>query len=166
MDKNEAPEMTLKVLGHQWYWSYQYPDNGNFSFDSYIIPDNQLKPGQLRLLSVDNNLVLPINTKIRILITSADVLHSWTVPAFGVKKDAVPGRINETWVKINKTGMYYGQCSELCGVNHGFMPIAVKAVTPEDFANWVEIAKKQFAYSSLKQLAMLNFKEEVIYDNT
>ena len=139
------PKMTLKITGHQWYWSYAYPDNGNFTFDSNIIPDEDLKPGQPRLLSVDNRVVLPINTNVRLLITSGDVIHDWAVPSFGVKTDAVPGRINETWIRIERTGTYYGQCSELCGINHGFMPIAVNAVTKKDFDAWVAKAKKEFA---------------------
>ena len=139
------PKMTLKITGHQWFWSYEYPDNGGLSFDSNIIPDEDIKPGQRRLLEVDNRVVLPINTNIRLLMTSEDVIHDWAVPSFGIKMDAVPGRINETWIRIERTGTYFGQCSELCGVNHGFMPIAVNAVTKEDFDAWVVKAKKQFA---------------------
>jgi len=138
-------DLTIKAIGHQWYWSYEYPDNGGFSFDSVMVPDTELKPGQLRLLDVDNHVVLPVDTTIRIITTSLDVIHSWTVPAFGVKTDSVPGRLNETWVKIERPGMFYGQCSELCGVNHGFMPIQVEAVSKEQFARWVEDAKKKFA---------------------
>lgn len=140
-------DLTLKAVGHQWYWSYEYPDNGGFSFDSVMVPENELKPGQKRLLDVDNHIVLPINTTIRIITTSLDVIHSWAVPAFGIKTDSVPGRLNETWVTIEKPGIYYGQCSELCGVNHGFMPIQVEAVTKERYAQWVEEAKKKFASS-------------------
>lgn len=139
------PKMTLKITGHQWFWSYEYPDNGGLSFDSNIIPDEDIKPGQRRLLEVDNRVVLPINTNIRLLMTSEDVIHDWAVPSFGIKMDAVPGRINETWIRIERTGTYFGQCSELCGVNHGFMPIAVNAVSKEEFDAWVEKAKKQFA---------------------
>ncbi|HEU0071496.1 MAG TPA: cytochrome c oxidase subunit II [Alphaproteobacteria bacterium] len=145
MDRTDKPELTLKVIGHQWYWSYQYQDNGDFTFDSLIVPQDQLKPGQHRLLEVDNQVVLPVNTNIRVLVTSEDVLHAWAVPAFGVKIDTVPGHLNETWMRIERPGTYYGQCSELCGVNHGFMPIAVKAVSKEEFQAWVEEAKKKFA---------------------
>lgn len=137
-------DMTIKVTGRQWFWQYEYPDE-KIAFDSYIIPDSQLKNDQIRLLDVDNSLVLPIDTDIRILVTGGDVLHSFAMPAFGIKIDAVPGRINETWVRITKPGQYYGQCSELCGVGHGFMPISLKAVSKEDYKLWVEDAKKKFA---------------------
>ena len=147
MDKAQNPEMTLKITGNQWYWSYQYPDHGGFSFDSNLIPEDELKAGQRRLLEVDNQVVLPVNTEIRLLMTSEDVLHNWAIPSFGVKMDTVPGRINETWVKVTKPGVYYGQCSELCGINHGFMPIAVKVVSKESFKKWTVKAKKEFAQS-------------------
>lgn len=137
-------DMTIKVTGRQWFWQYEYPDE-KIAFDSYIIPDNQLQPGQHRLLDVDNELVLPVDTDIRILVTGGDVIHSFAVPAFGVKTDAVPGRINETWIRITKPGQYYGQCSELCGQGHGFMPISIKAVSKEDYAAWVTAAKVKFA---------------------
>lgn len=150
VDVTPKSEMTLKVVGHQWYWEYQYPDiqdsnNTSFAFDSYIIADEDLKPGQKRLLEVDNRVVLPIETNIRILTTSADVIHDWAMPALGIKIDAVPGRINETWLNIKRTGVYYGQCSELCGVGHGFMPIAIQAVTKEEYQQWLNEAKKKFA---------------------
>ncbi len=144
-EKVSDADMTIKVIGNQWYWSYQYPDQDNLAFDSYIIKDADLKPGQMRLLEVDNHIVVPIDTKIRVQITSADVIHSWAVPSFGVKLDAVPGKLQETWFKVTKIGTYYGQCSELCGVGHGFMPIAVDVVSKEDFAKWVLQAKKKFA---------------------
>lgn len=131
-------EMTLKVTGYQWYWGYEYPDNGGINFLSYLVPQEDLKEGQLRLLTTDNEVVLPVDTTIRIQVTAADVLHSFAVPAFGIKIDAVPGKLNETWVKIERPGMYYGQCSELCGQGHGFMPIMIHAVSKEDFANWVK----------------------------
>lgn len=140
-------DFTVKVVGRQWYWSYQYPDHGNFAFDSYIIPDNELKENQLRLLSVDNNIVIPVDTSVRILITSSDVIHSWTIPAFGRKIDAVPGKVNETWIKVKKTGIYYGQCSELCGVNHAFMPIAVEVVTKEEFVEWIKKSQTRFSFN-------------------
>jgi cytochrome c oxidase subunit 2 len=147
MDKAQNPEMTLKVIGHQWYWSYEYPDHGNFTFDANIIPAEDLKPGQPRLLAVDNHVVLPADTTIRLLFTADDVIHAWAIPSFGVKLDTVPGRINESWVKVPsaKIGRYYGQCSELCGVNHGFMPIAVDVVSKADFQRWVAQAKTKFA---------------------
>jgi cytochrome c oxidase subunit 2 len=145
MDRIEAPELTLKAIGHQWYWSYEYPDLGNFTFDSTMIPDEDIKPGQKRLLETENRVILPVGTNIRILMTSSDVIHAWAVPAFGIKTDAIPGRLTETWVRIDREGVYYGQCSELCGIRHGFMPIAVEAVSKEAFAKWVETAKKKFA---------------------
>jgi cytochrome c oxidase subunit 2 len=147
MDKAKNPEMTLKVTSHQWYWSYEYPDHGGFAFDSNLIPDDQLKPGQLRLLEVDNRVVLPADTEIRVLVTSEDVIHNWAMPSFGIKMDTVPGRINETWLRVDAAdiGTYYGQCSELCGVNHAFMPIAVDVVSKQDFQRWVEQAKTKFA---------------------
>ena len=145
-DPPEAPEMTLKIIGHQWYWEYQYPDHHDILFDSYMLKEEDLKEGDYRLLAVDNEVVLPVDTVIRLQATSADVIHSWAIPAFGIKKDTVPGRINEAWVKITKMGTYYGQCSELCGIDHGFMPIKVRAVSKEDFAQWVKGAKKQFTY--------------------
>lgn len=145
MDRHENPDMTLKVTGHQWYWSYEYPDHGGFGFDSNLIEEEDLQPGQPRLLAVDNEVVLPIDTNIRVLQTSDDVFHNWAIPAFGLKLDTVPGRINENWVRITKPGKYYGQCSELCGVRHAFMPITVHAVSKEEFAAWVEKAKTEFA---------------------
>jgi cytochrome c oxidase subunit II len=144
-DKARAPQMTIKITGHQWYWSYAYPDHGDFAFDAYMIPDDKLQPGQLRLLETDNRVVLPVGKTVRLLITADDVIHSWAMPAFGVKTDAVPGRLNEAWVSIDKPGVYYGQCSEICGVNHAFMPITVEAVSEEDFAKWVEGARQKFA---------------------
>jgi cytochrome c oxidase subunit 2 len=138
-------ELTIKAVGHQWYWSYEYPDNGNFAFDAYMVADADLKPDQLRLLTTDTSVVLPVDTTVRVLVTATDVLHSWDVPAFGVKTDAVPGRINETWVRIDQPGTYYGQCSELCGTNHGFMPIMVKAVSKDEFEAWTQQARQEFA---------------------
>ena len=143
-DRTANAEMTIKAIGRQWYWSYEYPDNGNFTFDAYLVKDKDLKAGQPRLLETDNAVVLPVDTNIRVLLTASDVLHSWTVPAFGVKTDAVTGRLNETWVRITKPGTYYGQCSELCGVGHAYMPIKVIAVSKEDFKKWVDEAQKKF----------------------
>jgi cytochrome c oxidase subunit II len=145
-DRSHNPEMTLKVTGKQWFWQYAYPDQGVEEFDSRIAydgrpgADGKVPPvprGVLPLLDVTDPVVLPVDTEIRILVTAGDVIHSWAVPAFGVKTDAVPGRVNETWVKIEKEGTYYGQCSELCGADHGYMPIAVKAVSKQDFQKWV-----------------------------
>src|SRR5450756_410513 len=133
-------DVTIKATGKQWYWSYAYPDNGKFEFDSLMAQDKQP-----RLLGVDNEMVVPINKVVRIQTTGADVIHSFAVPAFGIKIDAIPGRLNETWFKANKVGVYYGQCSELCGKDHAYMPIAVRVVSDQDFAAWVETAKKKFA---------------------
>ena len=145
MDRTHNPEMTIKATGHQWYWSYDYPDHGNFTFDAVMVPEDELKEGQLRLLETDNRVVLPVDTDIRVLLTSDDVIHNWAIPSLGVKLDTVPGRINETWVRIEREGTFYGQCSELCGVNHAFMPIAIEAVSKEAFAEWVKKAKLEFA---------------------
>lgn len=139
-------DMTIKAIGNQWYWTYEYPDNGKFSFDSNMVADDKLKPGQPRLLEVDNRIVIPVDTVVRLQVTANDVLHSWTIPAFGRKLDAVPGRLNETYIgPVKKEGIYYGQCSELCGANHGFMPIAVEVVSKAKFDAWVAEAKKKFA---------------------
>jgi len=145
MDVVPETEMTIKAVGNQWYWTYEYPDNGNFTFDAYMIAESDLQPGQLRLLETDNRVVVPVNTNIRIQTTAADVLHNWSMPPFGVKMDAVPGRLNEMWINVEKPGVYYGQCSELCGVNHAFMPIALEAKTREEFDAWVKEAQAQFA---------------------
>ncbi len=133
-------DLTIKATGKQWYWSYAYPDNGKFEFDSLLAQDKQP-----RLLGVDNEMVVPVNKVIRVQTTGADVIHSFAVPSFGIKIDAIPGRLNETWFKATKVGMYYGQCSELCGKDHAFMPIAVRVVSDQDFASWVEAAKKKYA---------------------
>jgi len=144
-DRTVEAEMTLKVTGYQWYWGYEYVDQGEISFLSYMTPDEEIKEGQHRLLETDNYVVVPIDTNIRVLVTAADVLHAWAVPAFGVKIDAVPGRTNETWMNVNKEGIYYGQCSELCGTGHGYMPITIKAVSKEKFKEWVIKAKEEFS---------------------
>jgi cytochrome c oxidase subunit 2 len=146
MDRVQNPEMTIKVTGHQWYWSYEYPDQDGLSFDSNIIPEAELKPGQKRLLDVDNPLVVPADTIIRVQITGTDVIHSWFVPSFGVQEYAIVGRLNESWMKIEHEGTYYGQCNQICGVNHAFMPIKVVAVAKDAFPRWVEDAKKKFAH--------------------
>lgn len=148
------PDLTVKVTGKQWYWSYAYPDNGKFEFDSLLD-----KGKQPRLLGVDNEMVVPVNKVVRVQTTGADVIHSFAVPAFGIKIDSIPGRLNETWFKATKTGMFYGQCSELCGKDHAFMPIAVRVVSDQEFAAWVDGAKKKFAanpansYASVGQAA-------------
>jgi cytochrome c oxidase subunit 2 len=144
-DRTPDAEMTIKAIGHQWYWSYEYPDNGNFTFDSLLVDDKDLKPGEPRLLTADNPLVIPVNTKIRLLITASDVIHSFAVPAFGVKLDGTPGRVSETWTEVTQEGTYYGQCSELCGTGHAYMPITVQVVSKEKFAAWVAEAQKKFA---------------------
>jgi cytochrome c oxidase subunit 2 len=146
-------ELTIKAVGHQWYWSYEYPDNGEFTFDAYMVADADLQPGQLRLLTTDNPLVVPVDTDVRLLVTATDVLHSWAMPAFGVKMDAVPGRINETWFNVREPGTYYGQCSELCGDFHGFMPIMIEALPKEEFEAWAEQAQEQFAKAGTVDLA-------------
>lgn len=133
-------DLTIKATGKQWYWSYAYPDNGKFEFDSLMAQDKQP-----RLLGVDNEMVVPVNKVIRVQVTGADVIHAFALPAFGVKIDAIPGRLNETWFKATKVGMFYGQCSELCGKDHAFMPIAIRVVEDKEFASWVETAKKKYA---------------------
>jgi len=137
------PDLTVKATGKQWYWSYSYPDHGNFEYDSLIVADKDLKPGQPRLLTADSELVVPVNKVVHVLVTGADVIHSFSVPSFGIKIDAIPGRINDTWFKATQEGMFYGQCSELCGKDHAFMPISVHVVNDVDFAKWVEAAKKE-----------------------
>jgi len=144
-DRVEVADMTLKAIGHQWYWSYEYPDHGDFTFDAIMLEDDELEEGQPRLLATDTAVVLPVGAKIRLLTTADDVIHSWAVPALGVKMDSVPGRVNETWFQINREGMYYGQCSELCGTLHGFMPIMIEAVSQEDFDAWVVEAQEEYA---------------------
>jgi cytochrome c oxidase subunit 2 len=138
-------DMTIKAVGHQWYWTFEYPDSGDFSFDANLVADKDLKPGQLRLLTTDNPLVVPAGAIVRVQTTSTDVIHSFAVPSFGVKEDAVPGRLNETWFKVDAPGLYYGQCSELCGNGHGFMPIMVQALSKADYDAWLAGAKKKFA---------------------
>jgi cytochrome c oxidase subunit 2 len=141
-------DITIKATGKQWYWSYAYPDNGKFEFDSLMAQDKQP-----RLLGVDNEMVVPVNKIIRVQTTGADVIHSFAVPAFGIKIDAIPGRLNETWFKATKTGWFYGQCSELCGKDHAFMPIAVHVVEDQEFAAWVEAAKKKYAANPANSFA-------------
>jgi len=141
-----AADMTVKATGKQWYWTYSYPDNGNFEFDSLLVRDAaKLKPDQPRLLGVDNELVVPVDKTVRVLTTGAEVIHAFAVPSFGIKIDAIPGRVNETWFKANREGIYYGQCSELCGRDHAYMPIAVRVVSEQAFNTWVNEAKQKFA---------------------
>ncbi len=130
------PDLTIKAIGHQWYWSYEYPDQEEMSFDSVMVEDGDLKPDQPRLLSVDNEVVVPVNKNVLVLVTADDVIHNWTIPSFGSKVDAVPGRVTSTWFNAREKGIYYGQCSELCGIRHAFMPIAVRVVDEEVFNNW------------------------------
>ncbi|WP_420712659.1 cytochrome c oxidase subunit II [Ancylobacter sp. SL191] len=153
-------DLTVKVTGHQWYWSYEYPDNGQFSFDSLMVQTADLQPGQPRLLAVDNEVVVPVGKIVRIQVTAADVIHSFAMPSFGVKIDALPGRLNESWFQATKEGVYYGQCSELCGRDHAFMPIAIRVVSEADFATWVEDAKKK--YASADQPARVVAQNEVV----
>ena len=140
-----TPDLTVKATGKQWYWSYSYPDNGNFEFDSLIVAEKDLKPNQPRLLTVDNELVVPVNKVVHVLVTGADVIHSFAMPSFGIKIDAVPGRLNDTWFKATVEGTFHGQCSELCGKDHAFMPITVRVVNDNEFKEWVEAAKKKYA---------------------
>ena len=135
----------MKATGKQWYWSYSYPDNGKFEFDSLMLKAGELKQDQPRLLAVDNEMVVPVNKNVHVITTGADVIHAFAVPPFGIKIDAIPGRINETWFKATREGVYYGQCSELCGKDHAFMPIAVRVVSEQAFAAWVEESKKKYA---------------------
>jgi cytochrome c oxidase subunit II len=160
MDKSEIEgqaDVTIKIIGYQWYWNYEYPDAG-FAFDSYMVQEADLKPGQPRLLTVDNAVYVPVGKKIRVQMTGGDVIHSWAMPNFGVKMDAVPGHLNETWFQADIEGTYYGQCSELCGVNHGFMPITVHVVSQEEYEAWLAKAKDRFAAydnAPAQQLALL-----------
>nr|WOR80903.1 cytochrome c oxidase subunit II [Anaspides tasmaniae] len=137
LDEVNSPSITLKTIGHQWYWSYEYSDFLDFEFDAYMIPSNELNLSNFRLLDVDNRTILPINTQIRVLISAADVIHSWTVPALGVKADAIPGRLNQVSFLINRPGLFFGQCSEICGANHSFMPIVIEAIPANNFLNWI-----------------------------
>jgi cytochrome c oxidase subunit II len=141
----QKPTMSLNVTAHQWYWTYAYPNQNNLTFDSNFVPDDKLKPGQPRLLSVDNRAVVPVGATIRVFIRSTDVIHSFYVPSLGVQEYAMPGHVNDAWIRIDKPGIYRGQCNQLCGVNHAFMPIVIQAVPKADFAKWVQQAKQKFA---------------------
>jgi cytochrome c oxidase subunit 2 len=149
-DVVDDTEMTVKAIGRQWYWSYEYPDYGNFTFDAFMIADEDIDvdAGQKRLLETDNRVVVPVDTNIRLLTTATDVIHSWAMPPFGVKLDAVPGHVNEVWFRVDQPGTYYGQCSELCGAYHGFMPITVEAMSKDDFEAWTKQAQEEFAQAS------------------
>ena len=149
-DRIPKADVTIKAVGYQWYWGYEYPDE-NIIFDSYMLEDKDLKAGQPRLLAVDNVVVVPVNRVVKILITANDVLHAWALPSFGVKRDAVPGRINETWFKAERVGTFYGQCSELCGIKHAFMPIEVRVVSEEDYQEWLTDAKVKFAKEVIEE---------------
>nr|YP_009176424.1 cytochrome c oxidase subunit II [Cryptolestes pusillus]ALI87005.1 cytochrome c oxidase subunit II [Cryptolestes pusillus] len=137
LDEVNNPSLSIKTIGHQWYWSYEYSDFKNIEFDSYMIPTNELQPYQFRLLDVDNRVIIPYETQIRMLVTSADVIHSWTIPSFGVKIDATPGRLNQIGFSTNRTGLFFGQCSEICGANHSFMPIVIESISPNYFIKWI-----------------------------
>nr|YP_010956290.1 cytochrome c oxidase subunit II [Troglocarcinus corallicola]WMY25254.1 cytochrome oxidase subunit II [Troglocarcinus corallicola] len=140
LDEVNNPSMTLKTIGHQWYWSYEYSDFMGIEFDSYMIPNSDMTSSMFRLLDVDNRTILPMNTQIRVLITAADVIHSWTLPSLGVKADAIPGRLNQSSFLINRPGLFYGQCSEICGANHSFMPIVIESISVNSFLNWVSLS--------------------------
>jgi cytochrome c oxidase subunit II len=146
-------DLTVKATGKQWFWSYSYPDS-KFEFDSLMVAEKDLKPGQPRLLTVDNEMVVPVNKIVKVLTTGADVIHSWAVPSFGAKIDAVPGRLNETWFKAEREGTYYGQCSELCGRDHAFMPIVVRVVSDKDYTAWLDGAKKKYATDDTRPAAV------------
>ena len=148
-DSIPKADITVKAIGYQWYWGYEYPDE-NIIFDSYMIEEKDLEAGQPRLLAVDNVVVVPVNKVVKVLITANDVLHAWALPSFGVKRDAMPGRVNETWFKADRVGTYYGQCSELCGIKHAFMPITVRVVTNEEYNAWLEEAKIKFAKEEIE----------------
>ena len=143
-DEIPKADVTIKAIGYQWYWGYEYPDE-NIIFDSYMIDEKDLKDNQPRLLAVDNAVYVPVNKVVKVMITANDVLHAWALPSFGVKRDAIPGRINETWFKADRTGTFYGQCSELCGIKHAFMPITVNVVSQDEYNKWLEEAKVKFA---------------------
>jgi cytochrome c oxidase subunit 2 len=152
-DRTPDPDMTIKVTGHQWYWEFTYPDQGNIDIESRYIHDEDLKPGQLRLLDVDNQVVIPVGKKIRILTSSSDVIHSFFIPALGVQRYAIPGRTIETWLEADQVGTFYGECNQICGQDHSRMPISVKAISEADFKTWVEAAKKSASAATLPKIA-------------
>nr|QLY89904.1 cytochrome c oxidase subunit II [Ironoquia dubia] len=138
IDENNKPAITLKTTGHQWFWSYEYSDFKKIKFDSFMVPLNEMSISNFRLIETDNRVIIPLKTKIRILITATDVIHSWTIPSLGVKADATPGRLNQANFLINRSGLFYGQCSEICGTNHSFMPITIESISPKNFINWIK----------------------------
>ncbi len=148
-------DVTVKAIGYQWYWGFEYPDEGIEEFSAIMLEDDELGPEDPRLLAVDNDIVVPVNKVIRVIVTAGDVLHNFALPAFGLKLDAVPGRLNETWFQATKTGIYYGQCSELCGVRHAFMPLAIRVVTDEQYAAWVELARDDLDAANEQLAAMI-----------
>jgi cytochrome c oxidase subunit 2 len=152
-DRTPDPDMTIKVIGHQWYWEYSYPDQGNLDIDSRYIHDEDLKPGQLRLLEVDNQMVIPVGKKIRILTNSSDVIHSFFIPSIGIQRYAIPGRTIETWMEADQIGTFYGECNQICGQDHSRMPISVKAVSEADFKAWVEETKKSASVGHFPKIA-------------
>lgn len=152
-DRTPDPDMTIKVTAHQWYWEYQYPDQGNIDIESRFVHDEDLKPGQIRLLDVDNQLVIPVGKKIRILTNSTDVIHSFFIPSFGVQRYAIPGRTIETWMEADQVGTFYGECNQICGQDHSRMPISVRAVSESDFKAWAQEAKKSAALDRLPKVA-------------
>jgi cytochrome c oxidase subunit II len=152
-DRTPDPDMTIKVTAHQWYWEYSYPDQGNLDIESRYVHDEDLKPGQLRLLDVDNQMVIPVGKKVRILTSSTDVIHSFFIPALGVQRYAIPGRTIETWLEADQAGTFYGECNQICGQDHSRMPIAVKAVPEAEFKTWVEEAKKSASAAALPKIA-------------
>ncbi|QXM25768.1 cytochrome c oxidase subunit II [Elioraea tepida] len=155
MDRAKEPDMTLKVTAFQWAWEYEYPDHDGIKFESYMIPTEELRPGQLRLLDVDNEVVVPAGKDIRVLVTSRDVIHSLFVPALGVQKYGIPGRTLETWFRADRPGVYYGQCNQICGVNHAFMPVVIRAVPEAEFTAWVKEAKRRFANDNTRPLPLV-----------
>jgi len=152
-DRTPDPDMTIKVTGHQWYWEFSYPDQDNVDVESRYIHDEDLKPGQLRLLDVDNQLVIPVGKKIRILASSSDVIHSFFIPALGVQRYAIPGRTIETWLEADQIGTFYGECNQICGQDHSHMPISVKAVTQADFDTWIKQEKKSASLTDTAKFA-------------
>jgi cytochrome c oxidase subunit 2 len=152
-DRTPDPDMTIKVTGHQWYWEYAYPDQGNITIESRYIHDEDLKPGQLRLLDVDTQLIIPVGKKVRVLTNSSDVIHSFFIPAFGIQRYAIPGRTIETWMEADQVGTFYGECNQICGQNHNRMPISVRAVSEEDFKAWAATAKKSASTGQLPKIA-------------
>lgn len=159
LDRTPNPDMTIKVTGHQWYWEYSYPDDGNVDIESRIVPDDELKPGDLRLLSVDNQLVIPAGKKIRVLTTSSDVIHSFFIPSLGAQRYAIPGRTIELWLEAEKPGVYYGECNQICGQNHSRMPIAIHAVTDAEFKAWVTQAKKAASAGPVTQSVLAEVEQ-------